>query len=97
MLPDLQLLPPDKKREEDNEILLTHLETLLLLTTTRKGRDKLRDVQVYALVRECHFHVEDEAVVEACDRFVQVIMRDEEDPEVEEVDDDEDEEIEEVF
>ncbi|OAL21379.1 hypothetical protein AYO22_08102 [Fonsecaea multimorphosa] len=96
MLPDLQLLPPDKARDSDNDILVTHLETLLLLTTTKEGRDKLRRVQVYPLIRETHMHVEDEGVREACDRLVQVLMRDEEErPKVEEVD--EDEEIEEIF
>ncbi|KAL2443730.1 Protein HGH1-like protein [Exophiala dermatitidis] len=96
MLPDLQLLPPDKARESDPEILVTHLETLLLLTTTRAGRDKLRSIQVYPLIRETHLHVEDEGVREACDRLVQVLMRDEaEEEKVKEVD--EDEKIEEVF
>ena len=78
MHPDLQLLPPDKKRDSDNTIITTHLETLLLLTTTRDGREKMRAAQVYPFVRECHLHVEDEEVREACDRLVQVIMRDEE-------------------
>ncbi|CRG88723.1 FAM203 family protein C1020,12c [Talaromyces islandicus] len=78
MLPDLQLLPPDKKRDSDNQIILTHLETLLLLTTTREGRDKLRAVQVYAIIRECHLNVEDEEVREGCNRLVQVLMRGEE-------------------
>ncbi|KAM3447533.1 hypothetical protein MY3296_008615 [Beauveria thailandica] len=78
MLPDLQLLPPDKKRDSDNTIIQTHLETLLLLTTTRPGRDYLRQVNVYPVVRETHSRVEDEDVREACDRLVQVLMRDEE-------------------
>ncbi|KAL4801745.1 hypothetical protein BDV18DRAFT_148119 [Aspergillus unguis] len=78
MLPDLQLLPPDKQRESDSGIIVTHLETLLLLTTTREGRDKLRSISVYPLIRECHSRVNDEDVREACDRLVQVIMRDEE-------------------
>ncbi|EPS26519.1 hypothetical protein PDE_01456 [Penicillium oxalicum 114-2] len=78
MLADLQLLPPDKKRESDNTILTTHVETLLLLTTTREGREKMREVQVYPFIRECHLHVADEEVQEVCDRLVQVIMRDEE-------------------
>ncbi|KAK2760413.1 hypothetical protein FQN54_002483 [Arachnomyces sp. PD_36] len=78
MLPDLQLLPPDKERDSDNDVLTTHLETLLLLTTTREGRDRMREVKVYPIVRECHAHVEDEGVREGCDRLVQVIMRDEE-------------------
>ena len=78
MLPDLQLLPPDKKRDSDLTIITTHLETLLLLTTTREGREKMRAVQVYPVIRECHLNVEDDDVRESCDRLVQVIMRDEE-------------------
>lgn len=78
MLEDLQLLPADKKREEDVEILKTHMETLLLLTTTGEGRDLMRRIKVYPIVRAAHEHVEDEGVREACDRLVQVIMRDEE-------------------
>lgn len=100
MLSDLQLLAPDKAREPDAEILVTHLETLLLLTSTRLGREKLREVQVYPLVREVHAHVEDAAVQEACDRLVQILMRDEgEDGEtkIEEIEDDDDGKIEEIF
>jgi hypothetical protein len=78
MLDDLQLLSPDKEREQDPEILKTHLETLLLLTTTRRGRDLLRAVKLYPIIRETHLHVDDEDVREICDRIVQVIMRDEE-------------------
>ena len=100
MLPELQLLPPDKAREIDNEILATHLETLLLLTTTKEGRELMRKVQVYALVRGCHAKVEDEEVREVCDRLVQVLMRDEAEDDrpqskVEEIE--EDEKIEEIF
>ncbi|KAL3482577.1 hypothetical protein BJX62DRAFT_221417 [Aspergillus germanicus] len=78
MLPDLQLLPPDKQRDSDCGIIATHLETLLLLTTTREGRDRLRAINVYPVIRECHLHVDDDDVREACDRLVQVLMRDEE-------------------
>lgn len=78
MLPDLQLLPPDKARESDPQIIQTHLETLMLLTTTRIGRDRLREIQVYPIIRETHMHVEDDGVREACERLVQVLMRDEE-------------------
>lgn len=85
MLPDLQLLPPDKKRDSDNTIITTHLETLLLLTTTREGRDKMRAIKVYPIIRECHLHVDDEAVREACDRLVQVLMREEEGEESQEM------------
>lgn len=81
MLPDLQLLPPDKERDKDADNIVTHLETLLLLTTTRQGRERLRKVGVYPIVREVHLHVGDEAVREAAERLVQVLMRDETDEE----------------
>ncbi|KAF9696944.1 hypothetical protein EKO04_005025 [Ascochyta lentis] len=78
MLDELQLLEPDKERESDVEIVKSHLETLLLLTTTPEGREALRRVKVYPIVRECHLHVEDDGVREACDRVVQILMRKEE-------------------
>lgn len=78
MLPDLQLLPPDKQREPDATIVQTHVETLTLLTTTREGRDLMRRVKVYPIIRETHSRVEDEGVQEACERLVQVLCRDEE-------------------
>ena len=78
MLPDLQLLPPDKVRDPDPAILITHLETLLLLTTTREARDLMRKVGVYPVVRECHAAVENENVRDAAERVVQVLMRKEE-------------------
>jgi len=77
MLPDLQLLPPDKKRDPDPNIIQTHVETLTLLTMSREGRDLMREVKVYPIIRETHLRVDDEGVQEACERLVQVLMRDE--------------------
>lgn len=99
MLPDLQLLPPDKKRDPDSTVIQTHVETLTLLTTTIEGRRLMRQVKVYPIIRETHLHVHDDDVKEACERLVQVLMRDEE-PEsserVQEIPADEDDEIVEV-
>ncbi|KAM3421682.1 hypothetical protein BST61_g2067 [Cercospora zeina] len=78
MLDECQLLPPDKERETQNDIICIHLETLLLLTTTKEGRKVLRDVRVYPIVRELHAKVEDENVRESVDRLVQVLQRGEE-------------------
>ncbi|KAF2210683.1 hypothetical protein CERZMDRAFT_44946 [Cercospora zeae-maydis SCOH1-5] len=78
MLDECQLLPPDKERETQNDIICIHLETLLLLTTTKEGRKVLRDVKVYPIVRELHAKVEDEDVRESVDRLVQVLQRGEE-------------------
>jgi hypothetical protein len=77
-LPDLQLLPPDKTRDSDPAIMQTHIETLTLLATTREGRDKMREIKVYPIIRETHLQVEDDGVREACERLVQVLMRGEE-------------------
>jgi hypothetical protein len=77
MFDELQLLPPDKEREKEPEILTTYLDALILLTTTRMGRDIMRHRQVYPIIRDCHAAVDNEQVQEACDRLVQVIMRDE--------------------
>lgn len=77
MLPDLQLLPPDKQRDSDPTILQTHVETLTILTTTRPGRELMREIRVYPLIRETHMRVDNEDLREACDRLVQVLARDE--------------------
>ena len=69
---EIQLLPSDKTRDPDSSIVLTHLESLLLLTTGRRGRDILRNSNVYPIIRETHIHVEDEDVGAMCDRLVQV-------------------------
>ena len=74
---ELQLLEPSVQREPDAAVLKTHLETLMMLTGTLKGRQAMREKGVYYVVRECHTAVEDEGVREACDRLVQVLMRDE--------------------
>ncbi|QUC19390.1 uncharacterized protein UV8b_03631 [Ustilaginoidea virens] len=102
MLPDLQLLSPDKQRDPDSQNIQTHVETLTLLTTTREGRDLMRKVKVYPIIKETHLRVDDEGVREACERLVQVIMRDEEgqeraageDERIQEIIDEEDEIVE---
>jgi hypothetical protein len=75
---ELQLLDDDCKRDEDHLVLRTHLDTLLVLTGSREGRDLLRQKGVYYIIRECHLAVDDDEVRDGCDRLVQVLMRDEE-------------------
>lgn len=76
MLPDLQLLPPDKQRDSDPNIVQTHVETLMLLTTTKEGREILHNIKVYPIIRETHLRVNDDGVRDACERLVNVLMRD---------------------
>ncbi|KAL1887176.1 Protein hgh1 [Ceratocystis pirilliformis] len=83
MIPDLQLLPPDKSRDSDPTIIQTHVETLMLLTTTRSIRGHLRAINVYATIRETHARVDNVDVQEACDRLVQVLKRDDPDEDIE--------------
>lgn len=101
---ELQLLPSDKKRDPANAIICIHLESLLLLCTTREVREYLREKSVYPLVRELHKAVEDENVVELCDRLVQLLMRDEagegegkQEQQEEEESDDEDDKVVEIL
>ena len=58
----MQLLPPDKKREPDEALRLAHIETLILLCTTRWGRDYLRDNGVYEVIRTLHLQETSEQV-----------------------------------
>lgn len=77
-LPDeLQLLGDDKKYETLPEIVCIHLESILLLSSTRKGRDYLRSKAVYPIIRELHKEAKDEKVLELCDRAANMLMRDE--------------------
>jgi hypothetical protein len=77
-LPDeLQLLPEDKARDPVLEVVCVHLESLLLLCTTRQVRDYLREKSVYPLIRELHKNSENEDIQDLCDRLVQMLMRDE--------------------
>lgn len=59
----LQFLPPTKKRESDPVLRQTHVETLLLLCTTRWGRDFLRAHSVYEIIRATHL---EETVDKVC-------------------------------
>ncbi|CAG58559.1 uncharacterized protein GVI51_D05489 [Nakaseomyces glabratus] len=75
-LPDeLQLLPEDKTRDPVPSIVCTHLESILLLCTTKAAREFMRSKSVYPLIRELHKNVEDEDIGELCYRIVNMLMR----------------------
>ncbi|SCU79407.1 LAFA_0B02938g1_1 [Lachancea sp. 'fantastica'] len=75
-LPDeLQLLPEDKIRDPVPEIICVHLESLLLLCTTKVGREFLREKSVYPLIRELEKNVDNNDISELCDRVVNMLMR----------------------
>lgn len=79
---ELQLLPDTKKRESEASILATYVECLLLLSSTKEIRQYLRDKSVYTIIKILHATTTDEDVSTACDRLVQVLMRDD-DPDIE--------------
>ncbi|XP_077050981.1 protein HGH1 homolog [Siphateles boraxobius] len=74
---DLQYLPEDKKREEDPDIRKMLLETLILLTATRLGRQIMKDKNVYPIMREFDRWEKDPYVTSACEKLVQVLIGDE--------------------
>ncbi|GAA5960012.1 hypothetical protein JCM8115_004498 [Rhodotorula mucilaginosa] len=74
---ELQLLPPDKKREPDAQIRGILVETLVLLATTRANRDAMRARGVYPIIKEAHLQEQVPAVKEAMVRLVNLLMRDE--------------------
>jgi beta-galactosidase beta subunit len=82
-------------------------EAILLLTTTRNGRDYLREKQVYRVVQRLHAQEKDDKVFDKCQDIVDMLMRDEGEekiveigndtaPEIEEEEEDEDLVIEEI-
>nr|AAI54199.1 Brain protein 16 [Danio rerio] len=77
---DLQYLPEDKRREEDPDIRKMLLETLMLLTATKVGRQILKSKNVYPIMREFHEWEKDPHVISACEKLVQALIGDE--PEV---------------
>ncbi|KAF8738707.1 AICARFT/IMPCHase bienzyme, partial [Rhizoctonia solani] len=73
----IQFLPDTKKREPDRFIRLTHIETLLLLCTTRPAREFLRVNGVYEVVQKMHETEQDTSVMEHIERLVNLLKRDE--------------------
>ena len=78
-MPDeLTLLDPEKKRESDPKLRLAIVDILLLLCGTRSGREKLRKVKVYEVIKKVHLQERDEDIQERIESLVNMLMRDEE-------------------
>ncbi|KAH7335202.1 hypothetical protein B0J17DRAFT_600898 [Rhizoctonia solani] len=73
----IQFLPDTKKREPDQFIRLTHIETLLLLCTTRPAREFMRANGVYEVVQKMHEQETSLPVMEHIERLVNLLQRDE--------------------
>ena len=78
MLDGLQLLESSKKRESDPRLRLLLLETLLLLSSTLQGREKLRQVKVYPILQKMHLSEKDDLCIDQIEKVVDLIIRDEE-------------------
>ncbi|KAJ1340444.1 hypothetical protein BSLG_004963 [Batrachochytrium salamandrivorans] len=78
----LQLLEPEKQRETDPRIRLMLVEIILLLASTRFGRERMRALQVYHVIRKLHLIEKDEAIQDVIEEIVNLLMRDEPEEEV---------------
>lgn len=74
---ELQFLEPTKSREPDPALRGMLVDTLILLATSREGREIMRQRKVYPIIREAHLVEKDEAVQAAMERLVDAFMRDE--------------------
>jgi hypothetical protein len=72
------------------------LESIILLGSTRYGRDYLRQKQVYRVIQRYHLQETDEDLKEHCVTIVDLLIRDEDGAEVSEVKPQEDEEDEDM-
>ncbi|CCG84558.1 protein of unknown function [Taphrina deformans PYCC 5710] len=86
MFEELQFLDDAKARESDEFTVTIILDALLLLCSTRSGREHLRQRQTYPIIRQLHLAKgESEEIGECCDKLVNMLMRDE-DPDMPDLD-----------
>lgn len=76
-LPDIvrSEIGDDKKREDDPNRQLTLVECLLLLSSSKEGREALRNKSAYFIIRELHLATQNVGVQDACECFVNMVMR----------------------
>lgn len=72
---DLQYLPEDKQVEEDPDIRKMLLEALLQLCSSRCGREALRSMNCYMILRELHLGEKDLQVKLACENVVDILIK----------------------
>lgn len=78
MHPSVYRLGDKKKRENDRHVRLYAVDSLLLLCTTRNGRNELRRKKVYPIVRNAHLVEPDEEIGDQIYKLVDFLIRDEE-------------------
>ncbi|GAB9467090.1 hypothetical protein Gpo141_00004449 [Globisporangium polare] len=78
MHPSVYRLGEKKKREQDKQVRLAAVDCLLLLCTTRNGRNDLRRKKVYPVVRNAHLVEPEEEIGDQIYKLVDFLIRDEE-------------------
>ncbi|KAF1330096.1 hypothetical protein FI667_g5281, partial [Globisporangium splendens] len=78
MHPSVYRLGEKKKREQDKQVRLYAVDCLLLLCTTRNGRNDLRRKKVYPIVRNAHLVEPEEEIGDQIYKLVDFLIRDEE-------------------
>lgn len=78
MHPSVYRLGEKKKREQDKQVRLAAVDCLLLLCTTRNGRNDLRRKKVYPIVRNAHLVEPEEEIGDQIYKLVDFLIRDEE-------------------
>lgn len=73
------------------------VEAVILLTTTRYGREYLRKKQVYRVIQRLHAQEVEEDIKEKCVTIVDMLIRDEEAPEITEIKEQKEEEDEDLI
>ncbi|CAG2181362.1 unnamed protein product [Oppiella nova] len=82
---DLQYLGSDKTREEDPEIRKLLMESLLMLCSTRFGREAIRETNIYIVLREYHKWEKVREVQKACEDVVDIIIKTEDEIEADDL------------
>jgi hypothetical protein len=77
MILDIQLEHRHSPSESDASIRTLVLEAVVLLGTTRLGRDKMRAKNVYPILREWHKQEPEETLQELLEKAVELLIRDE--------------------
>ncbi|XP_013379212.1 protein HGH1 homolog isoform X2 [Lingula anatina] len=78
---ELQYLEPTKTREPEPDIRVMLIEAVHQLCATKEGREYLKDKNAYIILRELHNWEKNEAVIEACEDVVSILIGDEPAPE----------------
>ncbi|ODM95731.1 Protein HGH1 [Orchesella cincta] len=78
MPPEVQYLPEDKTRVEDKKVRDCILHILFALCRYRVGREKLREFNVYQVLKHYHLWEEDKELEEKLESLVNILIREEE-------------------